>query len=239
MKLFHGTSGIFRIEANYKKGTVCKKIITCILIVTLLLPITACQKQAVDKTFETETINYNDMKCILISEASKELTFDEVVEQKQKVLNEPDNQIVDILLGKENQIRSELDENGKNGQDAIIHYYLSNGTFAYSGNEDYRINLYAVITVVEVPNEKNYIDSVSELYSTVVEGKHNAVWHAAASSSTISIYKDSVRLAVSGFFDIFEDYNFEEPGFSLCAREPAITLTSETLNPVLIFELPK
>lgn len=224
---------------NYKYRILCKIIIRCVLMLSLFLLITACQKQTGDIAFETDITYSDDSKCILISEASKELTFDEVVEQKQKILNESENQIVDMLLGKENQIRSELDENGKNGQDAIIHYFFVNGTFAYSKNEDYQIALCALIVVVEAPKEKKYIHSVDELYSTFVNGRHNAVWHEAASTSTISIYKDTVRLAAAGFFDIFEKHIFEEAGFALCASEPFITLTSETLHPILLFELAK
>lgn len=151
------------------------------------------------KEIETEITDYDDRNCILISEESKELTFDEVVEQKKKVLNKSEDQIVDMLLEKENQIRSELDEKDKNGQDAVIHYFFTNGTFAYAENEDYQISLSAFITAVEAPDEKEYIHSVDELCSTLVNGKHHAVWYEKASVSTISIYKDTVRLAAAGF----------------------------------------
>lgn len=222
-----------------KLRMICKKIIPCFFVLLLCIPVTACQKQADSITVETDTTYSDNMKCILISEETKELTFDEVVKQKQKLLNESEDQIKNMLSEKENLIRSELNENGRNGQDAGIHYYFINGTFAYPQNEDYQIRLSAYITAVETPDEEEWIYSADEFYSTLVKGKHHAVWNEGAVVSTISVYKDTVRLAASGFFDIYENHMFEEPGFSLCTSEPVVALTSETLNPVLLFELPK
>lgn len=234
--------------SNDKHRIFGKRIFPCVWMLSLFLLLSGCQKQTGEKqTEETQAEDvisetdpmYDDTKCILISEETTELTFDEVVEQKQKRFHESENQIAARLSEKENQIRRELDEQGKNGQDAVIQYFFTNGTFAYSGNEDYQIGLSALIAAVEVPNEEKYIHSVDEVYSTLVSGKHHAVWNEAASAGTISIYQDTVRLAAAGFFDIYEDHSFDEPGFSLCESEPNVTLTSETLNPVLVFELPK
>lgn len=224
---------------NDRSRIIQKIIVLCACVLLLCIPITACQKQTDNITLEADTTPSDNMKCILISEETKELTFDEFVKQKHKILNESEEQMRNMLLEKENLIRSELNEKGKNGQDANIHRYFMNGTFAYSQNEDYQISLSAFITTIETLDEKEWIHSVDEFYSTLVKGKHNTVWNEAASASTISVYKDTVRLAVSGFFDIHENYIFDEPGFSLCESEPIITLTSETLHPVLLFKLPK
>lgn len=224
---------------NDKLSIIRKKIIPCVLVLLLCISVTACQKQAGSITVETDTAYSDNMKCILISEETKELTFDDVVKQKQKLLNKSEDQIKNMLSEKENLIRRELNENGKSGQDAVIHYYFINGTFAYPQNEDYQVSLSAFITAAETPDEKEWIHSADECYSTLAKGNHHAVWNEGAAVSTISVYKDTVRLAASGFFDIYENHMFEEPGFSLCKSEPVITLTSETLNPVLVFELPK
>lgn len=218
---------------------ICKAIVPCVLVTLLCIPVTSCQKQADNRTAETDVTHSETVKGILISEETKELTFDEVVKQKQKILNESEEQIRNMLSEKENLIRSELNEDGKSGQDAAIHYYFINGTFAYSQNEDYQVSLSAFITAIETPDEKEWIHSADEFYSTLAKGKHHAVWNEGAAVSTISVYKDTVRLAASGFFDIYENHMFEEPGFSLSKSEPVITLTSETLNSVLVFELPK
>lgn len=109
---------------NDKLSIIRKKIIPCVLVLLLCISVTACQKQAGSITVETDTAYSDNMKCILISEETKELTFDDVVKQKQKLLNKSEDQIKNMLSEKENLIRSELNENGKSGQDAVIHYYF-------------------------------------------------------------------------------------------------------------------
>lgn len=225
-----------------------KKLMCSILSLMLMCTMAA-------PAFAVDADNPDNQVCFEVDldnpDAYRKLTFDEVIEQTMEHNNISYEAARNQLLENEAQILARL--HGTPAATATVpalsehsikvQYLGYDDTFSYSQNTRYKGSIVATLVVIQDYGVHTAIQDVINVGSRGIAGWKDYEWIEIGINSRIADDRRSVRIDVTGYFEVRVDYSLEGSveltGFSIGGSVGSeLTYTSETVFANTTFSAP-